>query len=467
MKPWLDDASSLADSIRHGEVRSSDVVESSLEAIAASKLNAVAYLDAEVARRQAAEIDRRVATGEDPGLLAGVPLLVKDLEHAKGMPTTHGSVVYKDNVVDYDSIHVARLRAAGAVIVGKATASEFGLVAYTSTKLHGTTRNPWNLERTPAGSSGGSAAAVSGGLVPSATASDGGGSIRIPAAYTGLVGMKGTFGRIPRGPKTRNGPLTSNWGTVARSVRDAARWYDITSGYHPRDAFSLPRINGWEDGLGTRSIAGLRVAVAPDLGNAVLEREVARVVADAADALVAETGMQRVDASLHFPDKTAAWLNAGAPGLYNDLKEFWPDCRDDLTYEIRFAMEFMDKYRIWHAASVDRFRAELNEAMADIFEQVDIVLCATSPQEAFAAEGPMPSRVDGERVGRNNNGALTIPANISGYPAISIPAGLTKNGMPVGLQAIARRHEDALLLDLALAVERTRHWPLVAPGAPI
>ena len=467
MQPWLGDASSLADSIRHGDVRSVDAVEASLAAIAASKLNAVAYLDAEDARRQAADIDRRVATGEDPGLLAGVPLLVKDLEHAKGMPTTHGSVVYKDNIVDHDSIDVGRLRAAGAIIMGKSTASEFGLVAYTATKLHGVTRNPWNLERTPAGSSGGSAAAVSGGLVPAATASDGGGSIRIPAAYTGLVGMKGTFGRIPRGPGQRNGPLTSNWGTVARTVRDAARWYDITSGYHPRDAFSLPRIDGWEDGLGTRGVAGLRVAVVPDLGAAVLEREVARVVTDAADALVAETGMRRVEANIRFPEKAAAWLNAGAPGLFNDLKQFWPDCRDDLTYEIRFGMEFMENYRIWHAASVDRFRADLNELMADIFEQVDIILCATSPQEAFAAEGPMPSRVDGERVGRNNNGALTIPANISGYPAISIPAGLTVNGLPVGLQAYARRHEDALLLDLALAMERTRPWPLVAPGAPI
>jgi aspartyl-tRNA(Asn)/glutamyl-tRNA(Gln) amidotransferase subunit A len=467
MKPWLGDASSLADSIRHGDIRSSDAVEASLGAIAGSKLNAIAYLDADDARRQAAEIDRRVAAGEDPGLFAGVPLLVKDLAHAKGMPTTHGSVVYKDNIVDHDSIDVERLRAAGAVIVGKSTASEFGLVAYTATKLHGVTRNPWNLERTPAGSSGGSAAAVSGGLVPAATASDGGGSIRIPAAYTGLVGMKGTFGRIPRGPQARNGPLTSNWGTVARTVRDAARWFDVTSGYHPRDAFSLPRVDGWEDGLGTRPIAGLRVAVLPDLGAAVLEREVERVVTAAAEALVAETGMRRTEATFRFPEKTAAWLNAGAPGLYNDLKQFWPDCRDDLTYEIRFAMEFMENYRIWHAASVDRFRVELNETMADIFEQVDIVLCATSPQEPFAAEGPMPSRVDGVKVGRNNNGALTIPANISGYPAISIPAGLTSNGLPVGLQAYARRHEDALLLDLALAVERTRPWPLVAPGAPI
>ena len=291
MKPWLDDASSLADSIRHGDVRSADAVEASLDAIAASKLNAIAYLDAEGARQQAAEIDRRVAAGEDPGLFAGVPLLVKDVSSTRGMPTTHGSVVYKDNVAEHDSTHVARLRAAGAVIVGKSTTSEFGLVAYTATKLHGVTRNPWNLERTPAGSSGGSAAAVAGGLVPAATASDGGGTIRIPAAYTGLVGMKGTFGRIPRGPGARNGPLTSNWGTVARSVRDAARWYDVTSGYDARDPFSLPRIDGWEDATSARATSrGLRVAVAPDLGAAVLEREVARVVADAADALVAETG---------------------------------------------------------------------------------------------------------------------------------------------------------------------------------
>jgi aspartyl-tRNA(Asn)/glutamyl-tRNA(Gln) amidotransferase subunit A len=467
MKPWLGDASSLADSIRHGEVTSADAVEASLQAIAASKLNAIAYLDADGARRQAIEVDRRIAAGEDPGLLAGVPLLVKDVEHARGMPTTHGSIVFKDNVVDHDSTHVARLRAAGAVIVGKSTASEFGLVAYTATKLHGVTRNPWNLERTPAGSSGGSAAAVSGGLVPAATAGDGGGSIRIPAAYTGLVGMKGTFGRIPRGPGERNGSLTVNRGTVARSVRDAARWYDITSGYDSRDAFSLARIDGWEDALGTRDLSGLRVAVALDLGAAVLEREVARVVGAAADALVAETGMRRVDTQIRFPEKAAAWLNAGAPGLFNDLKDFWPDCRDDLTYEIRAGMEFMERYRVWHAASVDRFRVEMNEAMAEMFEQTDIVLCATSPVEPFAAEGPMPSRVDGVKVGRNNNGALTIPANISGYPAISIPAGLTSNGLPVGLQAYARRHEDALLLDLALAMEQTHPWPLVAPGAPI
>jgi aspartyl-tRNA(Asn)/glutamyl-tRNA(Gln) amidotransferase subunit A len=468
MKLWLDDACSLAEAIRRGDVRSADAIEASLEAIAASQLNSVVYLDAEDARRQAEAVDGRVAAGEDVGLFGGVPLLVKDLEHARGMPTTFGSVPYKNNVVDHDSTHVARLRTAGAVILGKSAAPEFGLVAYTATKLHGVTRNPWNLERTPAGSSGGSAAAVSGGLVPLATASDGGGSIRKPAAFCGLVGLKGTFGRIPRGPHAENGPLTSCWGTVSRSVRDTARWFEVASGYDARDPFSLPRIEGWERDLGTRDLRSLRVAVSPDLGCAAIAADVRKVVTEAADALVAATGMQRVEVDVRLPEGGAKWLNAGAPSLFNELKDYWPDCKDDLTFEIAFSMQWTaENYRVWHAASVDRFRVVLNEAMADLFEQTDIILCATDPVEPFAAEGPMPSRVDGERVGRNNNGALTIPANITGYPAITMPAGLTPSGLPVGLQAYARRHEDQTLLDVALAMERARPWPLVAPGAPV
>lgn len=464
--PWLQDASSLADAVRRGEVKAADVTEASLSAIAASKLNAVSHLDADGARAAAREIDERVQRGEDPGAFAGVPMLMKDVHDVAGMPTTHGSVVYKDNVPDRDCTHMARIRAAGAIIVGKSTMSEFGLVAYTSTKLYGTTRNPWNLDRTPGGSSGGSSAAVAGGLVPIASGGDGGGSIRIPAAYTGLVGMKGTYGRIPRGPQAKNGPLTQHGGPLARSIRDVARWYDVASGYDPRDSFSLPRIDGWERDLGTRDVKGLRAVVTPDLGIATLESEVRRIVEEASEAIVQLAGLQRVNASLAIPENATRWATAGAPSLFNDLTGKWPDCADDLTYEIKAAMQFMDQYRIWHAASVDRFRMAMNEAFADLFEQTDLLICATNPFEAYKAEGPMPSSVDGEKVGRNNNGALTIPGNISGYPAISLPAGVTSSGMPVGVQVYTRRHDDALLLDLGLMWEQARPWPLVAPGAP-
>jgi aspartyl-tRNA(Asn)/glutamyl-tRNA(Gln) amidotransferase subunit A len=465
--PWLDDACSLADAIRRRDVRATDALEASLDAIAASNLNAVVYLDADSARSRADEIDRAIASGEDVGPFGGVPLLVKDLEDAAGMPTTHGSVPYRDNVVDHDSFHVARLRAAGAVIVGKSAAPEFGLVAYTATKLHGVTRNPWNLDRTPAGSSGGSAAAVAGGLVPLGTASDGGGSIRLPAAYTGLIGLKGSFGRIPRGPMAKTGPMTSVWGTVSRSVRDTARWMDVASGYHPRDQLSLPRVDGWERDLGTRDLRGLRVVVKPDLGNAVIDPMVEHIVADAADCLIDATGMRRVDADIRLPEKGRAWAAAGAASLWADLKQFWPDCEPDLTFEIAGSMRLLQEYRVWSEAAVQKFRMLMNEAMCDAFEQTDVILCAVSPYEPFAAEGPMPREVAGEKVDPYNGGALTIPANVSGFPAISIPAGLSPNGLPIGLQAYAARHEDKLLLDLALAMERARPWPLVAPGAPV
>src|SRR5438552_10114005 len=200
MQIWELDAWEIADKVRAGDLAAKEVLEAFAERIDAynEELNAIVYLDLDRARADAAEIDSRIANGEDPGPLAGVPLGIKDLEHVAGMPTTYGSVPYKDNIAKSDGVQTARLRAAGAVIVGKTAAPEFGAEAMTRTYLHGTTRNPWNLERTPGGSSGGSAAAVAAAVLPIASASDGGRSIRIPASYSGLAGMKGTYGRIPK-----------------------------------------------------------------------------------------------------------------------------------------------------------------------------------------------------------------------------------------------------------------------------
>jgi Asp-tRNA(Asn)/Glu-tRNA(Gln) amidotransferase A subunit family amidase len=177
--------------------------------------------------------------------------------------------------------------------------------------------------------------------------------------------------------------------------------------------------------------------------------------------------MARRDVEVRLPENGRRWGAAGASSLLNELRGYWPGCKDDLTREIRWAMEQMDGFRVWHAAAVDRFRLEMNEALADVFSDVDILLCPTSPVEPFQAEGPMPRQVGEVAVDPYNGGALTIPGNISGYPAISMPAGLSASGLPVGLQAYARRHEDAVLLDLAYALERLRPWPLTAPGAPV
>jgi aspartyl-tRNA(Asn)/glutamyl-tRNA(Gln) amidotransferase subunit A len=197
------------------------------------------HLDAEGARRAAKAVDSAVAAGRDPGPLAGVPFGVKDLEHCAGMPTSYGSLLYKGRPpAASDSVPVARMRAAGAIPVGKTAAPEFGAVALTDTRAWGTTRNPWDPKRTPGGSSGGSAAAVASGMVPIATASDGGGSIRIPAAFSGLLGFKPSFGRIPH---PDNQPSTTSvFGCLATTVADAARHLDVVAGPSDLDRFSLP-----------------------------------------------------------------------------------------------------------------------------------------------------------------------------------------------------------------------------------
>lgn len=458
--PWLGDACSLVEAFRAGDLTPTEALEASFGAIERSKVNAFSHIAEDEARAAAANADVSLPFG-------GVPMAIKELQRVKGWPFTEASLLFKDEIADVDGTEVARLRGAGAVLMGLTTASEIGFVNYTSTKLNGTTRNPWHLERTPGGSSGGSAAAVAGGLVPIASGGDGGGSIRIPSGYSGLFGLKATYGRFPRGPYAEIEPLTVVLGCLARSVRDSARWLDVCNGYDPRDPHSLPRVEGWEAGLGTHDLSNLRVAVDPTLGGTVVHPEVEAIVLDMADAVIKATGVKRVDIDISFPQPGPVWAMAGLPGALNLLHKFLPDRADELTDDLRMGMGFADMYRAEHAARLEDFRVKMNESMADLFEQVDMVICATNPYEAFTAEGPVPSKVGDELVNPFDTGRLTIPANMTGHPAVSIPAGLSAAGLPIGMQVYGKRHEEALLLDLALIAERERPWPLVANGAPV
>ncbi len=361
---------------------------------------------------------------------------------------------------------VTRLRSAGIVPVGMTTASEFGGLNVSVTRLHGVTGNAWDPTRTAGGSSGGSAAAVAGGLLPLCTGGDGGGSIRIPAALNGLFGMKGTAGRIPRGPFTAIAPLTVVVGCLARSVRDAARYYDVCSGFDGRDPYSLPRVDGWERGLGSYELRGKTAAIVPGLGSAIVRPEVAATVVEAAETLAGDLGLRLVDVDLDLPPLGVEWAMANLASLLVELGDRYPECEADLTLEIQFGLKMAKQmYTLEMAANVERNRTAANEAMADVFDRVDLVFCATNPDVAFPADVTLNTRVGDLIVGPENNGVLTIPANITGNPAASLPIG-SFEGLPVGMQVIGRHHEDALLLDLALAVERLRPWPLVAPGSP-
>jgi Asp-tRNA(Asn)/Glu-tRNA(Gln) amidotransferase A subunit family amidase len=466
--PWLGDACSLVEAFRDGEWSPTEALEGSLAAIEESSLNAVCFIDEEQAHKAAEAADVTLPFG-------GVPIGVKELDPVAGWPQTEASLVFKDRIADYDGTMTSRLRGAGAVLVGQTTASEFGGINVTYTRLHGATSNPYDTERTPGGSSGGSAASVAGGLLPICTGGDGGGSIRIPAGFTGLFGLKATFGRIPKGPHTEIEPLTAVVGCLSRSVRDTARWFDACNGYDEYDPYSLPRVSGWEAGLGHQDVQGLRVVVCVDLGAAVVASAVRAKVEEAADYLIRDAELTRVDVPVSLARGGLEWAMAGTASLLVGLGDRYPECETEFTPEIMLAANIATHhFNVDTAKNIEAFRRTMIVQMAEIFEQADFIVCATNPDVAFGAQGPMPTTIDGVdliselgfEAALGNNGALTIPANTTGHPAVAIPIG-TVDGLPVSMQVIGRRHSEQLLLELARVVELERPWPLVAPGAPV
>jgi aspartyl-tRNA(Asn)/glutamyl-tRNA(Gln) amidotransferase subunit A len=498
--PWLDDASSLVDAFRAGERSPKEELRATLDAIEASDLNCFSFLDPERALAAADSADLSKPFG-------GVPVGIKELEQVEGWPDTQASLLFKDRTATYTGEVVKRFVGdGGAVPVGLTTASEFGGLNVSITKLNGVCHNPWQHGRTAGGSSGGSASAVAGGLVSIASGGDGGGSIRIPAGYCGLVGMKGTYGRISRGPHAWFRPGTVVLGCLARSVRDAARYFDVCAGVDPKDPTSLPNPGGWERNLGSSELKGKRVAVLPSIAGVRLEDGVEDQLRARASELIEAAGMVEVDISLVLPNLAAQWAMGNLSTLLPELEGMWPQRAGELTDEIALGLTLSQSlYNLHTAAVAEAQRVEANLAMAEAFEKVDYIISATNPGPAFPAEATTSSPTDtfldqakaspAARVAfrglmgslRMVNGAfprtanwlidavvekvpdlvtmggLTIISNIYGNPAVSIPAG-TVNGLPVGMQVLARHHRDAELFDVALLAEREMGWPKVAPS---
>jgi Asp-tRNA(Asn)/Glu-tRNA(Gln) amidotransferase A subunit family amidase len=465
--PWLEDACGLVEAFRAGTLSPLEALEACVEAAGSSELNAFSHTDFDRARDAARQADVSLPFG-------GVPFGVKELERVAHWPYTEASTIFMDRVAALDQTSVVRLRASGAVLAAQTTASEFGGINCTSTELHGTTRNPWDLSRTPGGSSGGSAAAVAGGLVPIATGSDGGGSIRIPAGFSGLFGLKATYGRIPGGPTAGIEPMTTVLGCLSRSVRDTARYFDVCNGFDQRDPLSLPPVGGWERQLGTHDLAGKTVAILPDLGVARVRSEVAEMVAAAAESLARVAELRVIEVKPTLPPLRGQWAMASQVGFVADLGDAYPGRVGELSKEMRIGVESTrTRFTFERAVSIERYRRQLNEAMADLFASADFVMASTNPDVAFSAEGPPPSTIPGadliHELGFSraimNTAALTAPSNLNGSPAVSIPIGLV-DAVPVGLQILAGHHREQLLLDLALIAERELPWPRVAPGSP-
>jgi aspartyl-tRNA(Asn)/glutamyl-tRNA(Gln) amidotransferase subunit A len=469
---WERDAWELAEGVRRGELKSAELVELFLGRVEKldPALNAFCYTDVDAARARAAEIDAAVARGEDPGPWAGVPMGVKELAQVAGWPDTHASKVFAGDVAAHDCTETARLRAAGAVFVGLTTAPEFGSTNWTRSYLHGTTRNPWNPERTPGGSSGGSAAAVAAGMMPICTGGDGGGSIRIPSAYSGLLGFKVSFGRIGDSGPYDNG-LTSVPGPMCRSVRDAARYVDVVAGPTDIDPTSLPKPpRSYEDAIvsgdAPQRLRGKRAAWSSTLGFAVCEPEVEKLAHEAALALCDDAGIELVDVDVRFPKPGQAWglLSMLALATVHGERVFAGDL-DDLTPVPRAGFANLQNISVDAILRAFRRRNELLAAVADVFSQVDLLMTPTTATTAFVAEGPPPLEIAGQRVGGMGSVPFTAPFNISGMPGVSIPAGVASDGLPVGLQVVTRRHDEELVLACGAVAEANRPWPKFAPLA--
>ncbi len=461
-------AHELADQIRAGDRSARGATEEALAAVEGGDeaLGAFVVVDAEAALTAADAVDAAVARGEDPGPLAGVPIGVKDLEDCAGLPTSFGSLLYQGRPpVAEDSIHVARMRAAGAIPLGKTATPEFGTLSWTRTKAWGVTRNPWDITRTPGGSSGGSAAAVAGGLVPLATASDGGGSTRSPAGFAGLVGHKGSFGRIPDPRPT--GSTTSVVGALATTVRDAARHLDVASGPDPRDRTSLPAPGlSYEAAIETLDVAGLRARWSTDLGFAAVDPEVAEIARAAAGALAGAGGLALDDEPVVLSDAVRTWLSGGGLDMWINLEDgMWPGVADDLTPYCRMTFEQTAETPLPSLVRPARRRAVLEREVGELFAEVDVLLTPTTAIPAFVAEGPPPSEIAGRAVHPAMATPFTMVANLCWNPSVSVPAGLTAEGLPVGLMITTRHHRDDVALRLARILEQAQPWPRTAPMA--
>jgi aspartyl-tRNA(Asn)/glutamyl-tRNA(Gln) amidotransferase subunit A len=460
-------AHEIAEAVRRRDVSPLETAEAALAAIAETDpaLFAFSTVAHDQARADAIALEERLARGGACGPLAGVPVAVKDLVLTKGLRTTFGSPLYADYVPDQDDIVVERLRAAGAIVIGKTNAAEFGYGAFGHNPLFPTTRNPWNPNLTPGGSSAGSAAAVAAGVCPLAVGSDGGGSVRLPAAFTGLVGMKASMGRVPVWPSCRDPSLpgVSGWesiehiGPMTRSVADAALMLSVMAGPDPRDRWSLPAGDvDWRASARPVERLGLKVAYCPQWEDVPVTPAV-RALCDRAVATFEALGC--VVETLDAPVSGLVPMRRALIALETDIGgtlNFAAGRLDRLSPPLRGLLQRDWRWQDFNEAVIERKRAV--EAIMRMMLRYDLMLTPTVPLPAFAIDRDGPGTIDGRPVEDDCWMPAMFPFNLTGQPAISVPAGWTEDGLPVGLQIVGRHLADGTVLRAAAAFEQASPW---------
>lgn len=416
------------------------------------KLNAYCTMMADEALETARNAEAAVMRGDALGPLHGVPVSIKDLIYVRNVRTTHGSKLFETNITTEDAPSVERLRKAGAVLLGKTNSPEFGFKGVTDNRVFGITRNPWNIALTPGGSSGGASAAVAVGLGPIGLGTDGGGSLRIPASFCNLVGYKASFGRVPNYPASgvdsmrHTGPLT-------RTVADTALAMDVLAGPDERDPGSLP--SAPTDYLATldRGIKGARVAYSPDLGHAQVDPEVARLCHHAARRIT-EAGALLDEVELDWSSPYDCWTVFFYGGIAARVANLMAEKGDQLDPGLRPIVE-----RGLKLSAVDYVNALVQrnafwQRVRLLFEKYDLLVTPTLSVPPFPVGRDRPEWPVSKDGSELRWSPFTFPFNLTGQPAISVPCGWTEAGLPVGLQIVGRRFDDATVLRAARACEQ-------------
>jgi aspartyl-tRNA(Asn)/glutamyl-tRNA(Gln) amidotransferase subunit A len=461
------DAVSLARKVRSKELSAVEVAEAVLARMQVLEphLHAFCTPTPEVARAAARAVDAKIAAGEDPGVLAGVPVGIKDLVATQGIRTAMGSPLYRDFVPDEDDIVVERLKGAGAVIIGKTNVPELGYSPVGHNPVFETTRNPWNTALTPGGSSAGSGASVAAGVAPFAIGSDGGGSVRIPAAHCGLFGMKASMGRVPLYPGCRDEryPGVSSWeslehiGPMSRTVADAALMLKVIAGPDPRDRLSIPAADFDYVEATRRDIRGLRIAYSEDWGYAPVDPEVRRVVSEAVSVFERELGCSVERANPGWSDAGGVFwgLVAGDTDLAG-MRRIMKGREHELSPHLVDLLA-----RPWTAEELTDARIgrqALCNKMWRFMAKYDLLLTPTLAVPPFPVHMQGPEKIEGRMVRNAQWLAFTFPMNMTGQPAATVPAGFTHDGLPIGLQIVGRHLDDQTVLAASGAFERARPW---------
>jgi len=467
----------MVEKIKSQEITSEEITERIIERIEKINplINAYCTLTFDLAREMANKADKAVKKNETIGLLNGIPISIKDETETKGIRTTYGSKLMENNIPETDATIVKRLRDAGVVILGKTNTPAFGYKGETDNLIFGITKNPWNLERTSGGSSGGAASAVASGLGPIATGSDGGGSIRIPSSFCGTYGIKATYGRVPQNLMQTSGYMGTlvHKGPIVRYVKDAALVLDIIAGQDDSDRYSVPKPNyGYLERI-NETPKKLKIGYSLDLGFAeVLDNEVENSVLNGIQKFE-EFGWSTDKCRKKVRNPESLMTTIWSSGFSYSLGRFLSDWEDKMDPDLVKLIKHGLNYSTEQLKLAEIQREIIYTEICQIFKKFDILITPTMPCSAFEIGKSRIIEQDTKKTGIIINGKkmspngwipFTYPFNISGHPAASIPCGWSSEGMPIGMQIVGKRFDELTVLQVSKAFEEVAPWQNKKPN---